>query len=317
MTKFPRAFSLLELVVVLTLIGMLAALVLPAIQAGRETARRQTCLNKMRGLGLALHEFIDEHRVLPGSGTLVRDADGRENSHAWSTYLLPYLYESGERNFYDQEQAWNTGVNRETTSALRSEFLCPTIPFADRRTVDRDQFAAGSTDYVPVAATRMELYFVNDLPQPKAYAGLLDDEVEIAKRVRTRVVKDGLSRTIFLTESAGQPRYYVSPGVPGPAFYNDGVNATVTNGVMRGGAWADPLNRLTYHGVNADGLRGPGDCAMNCSNNKEPFSFHTGAINVVMADGSSRTVSDSTEIGVFAAAMTRDGGEAFDLPAQD
>src|SRR6188474_2683919 len=96
-----RAFTLVELLVVIAIIGVLVALLLPAVQAAREAARRMSCSNNLKQLSLALHNYEDTHKTLPPAGI-------DSNQMSWTVLLLPYME---QKPLYDQfnfnKGAWN------------------------------------------------------------------------------------------------------------------------------------------------------------------------------------------------------------------
>ena len=89
--RAPLAFTLVELLVVIAIIGILVALLLPAVQAVREAARRMQCQNNLRQIGLALHNYHAAFRKLPPGGIEVRPEVPGGKQLAWSAFVLPFL----------------------------------------------------------------------------------------------------------------------------------------------------------------------------------------------------------------------------------
>jgi hypothetical protein len=126
--------------------------------------------------------------------------------------------------------------------------------------------------------------------------------------VKLKEVRDGTSHTMLVVEDAGRPDHFIRTG-RGPLNNDNGCQAGVRDGVVSGGAWADPKNPIPLHGFRASGLRCPGKCAINCTNNNEAYSFHNGGVQTVLLDGSVHFLNEDLEIHVYAALITREGGE--------
>jgi len=133
-----RGFTLIELLVVIAIIGVLVALLLPAVQAAREAARRSQCTNNLKQLGLALHNYESTHQSFPLGGNPA-PVSGNVNDirywAAWSaqTMLLPYLeqapvYASLNFNFIGQGDDYGARANTTGTATRINSFLCPSSP---------------------------------------------------------------------------------------------------------------------------------------------------------------------------------------------
>ena len=104
-------FTLIELLVVIAIIAILIALLLPAVQQAREAARRTECKNKLKQLGLALHNYLDTHSVFPPSGVIDRTTTSQQ---PWSAqaFILPHLEGTNEYNLIDFTLGYHHPVNR-------------------------------------------------------------------------------------------------------------------------------------------------------------------------------------------------------------
>jgi prepilin-type processing-associated H-X9-DG protein len=113
-------------------------------------------------------------------------------------------------------------------------------------------------------------------------------------------VTDGLSNTIFYSEDAGRPEAYLT-------------GKKKISGTWAGAAWSDSENEYGLHGCTPSATADvrPGPQPMNCTNNGEPYSFHTGGCNFGMCDGSVRFIRESITIRVFARLVTAQAGEVI------
>jgi len=138
--KSSRAFTLVELLVVITIIGILIALLLPAVQAAREAARRMQCQNNLKQIGLAMHNY---HAALGSLPPLVihRANPGSTFMHTWAALILPYLE---QQTLYDTidfgEPHWSLTANQ----LLRESFL-PVMTCPSDTKVDLVGFGDGSS----------------------------------------------------------------------------------------------------------------------------------------------------------------------------
>lgn len=290
--------TLIELMVVIATIGLLISLLLPAVQACREVARRLSCTNNLRNLGLALQQFHDAHQKLPPARVLgpfpeLKVLNAAE--HSWAVFVLPQLEQESLRQRYSLDQDFRHPDNRAAISTRLKIVECPSAPLRQLDQFTSDGFTdwtAAPTDYVPIMKVETSL----------AAAGLVDPVASpwgiLRSNYMTRVaeVPDGLSQTIILTESAGRPQLWQA------GLHVPGVR-------VRGAGWGDARNAFSIQGFDPSTQTAPGPCPLNCTNDREVYSFHPGGANIAIADGSVRFVSQGVDIRVFARMITAAGRE--------
>jgi prepilin-type N-terminal cleavage/methylation domain-containing protein/prepilin-type processing-associated H-X9-DG protein len=312
--RFSRSgFTLVELLVVIAIIGILVALLLPAVQAARESARRTQCVNNLKQMALSAHNFHDTKNVLPSS---IRPAGLTTLPRiAGLTLLLPYFEQQNAYDRYDQTKNWFDPANLPVTSQQISTYGCPSTP--DPKRLDGvpenspwTQVVA-VTDYSPTIGVdqRLKSSSLVDEVGP----GLLPKNGE----PRLADATDGLSNTIIYGESAGRPYVYRKG--------NRRIGQLPTPRLNAGG-WARPASDFSIDGSSQDGTSFPGPCAINCTNGEdvsstfphpyygtegtaEAFGFHPGGANFALGDGSVRFIAANINIREFAKLVTRAGGE--------
>lgn len=290
-------FTLVELLVVIAIIGVLVGLLLPAVQAAREAARRMSCSNNMRQVGLAAHNYHSTYKQFPRKSIPRR-------GHTWAVAILPFIEQSNIYEKYDFNVDWDAPKNRDIIQTNIQTYLCPSTP--DNQLLDiYGPIRSATTDYVPhgkIADDLMDAGHVKRRPDP---SGLLDG----TKVTRFRDCLDGVSNTMLLAECAGRPQYFVLNRF-GPRMNNDGCgNANVTDWRSRLGGWANPGNFVPVHGFNHDGLTCSGPYIINKTNNNEAYSFHVGGIQINMADGSTHFITEQVDKEVYASLITYRGHE--------
>lgn len=120
------AFTLVELLVVIAIIGILIGMLLPAVQAVREAARRTVCQNKLRQIGLAMQNYHSAHREFPVGGTsFMATANPGETQIAWSAFLLPFIEQSNVFVEIDFDEHFDSPVNAGAAEIVIDSFVCP------------------------------------------------------------------------------------------------------------------------------------------------------------------------------------------------
>ena len=307
MNHLRKAFTLVELLVVIAIIAVLIGLLLPAVQKVREAASRVKCQNNLNQVGLALHNFNDTHHGYfpPGQVTGPYPEAGVywPQHHGWAVFILPFIEEENLGKLYHLELWSADQLNQKVVAHPLKIFQCPSAPEQNRfyydwpfnTTTPPGKGACG--DYASiwgVDPNYVDILVANDLIQrPGDYRGVLapNDMASFSQ------IFDGTSNTILVTEDAGRPKLWQN-GRPGQDQINNGA------------VWAGYNNGFYVHGSNKDGtVVAWGPCAMNCTNDRQVYSFHTRGANFLFADADVRFLSASMSFRTLAALATRDGGE--------
>jgi prepilin-type N-terminal cleavage/methylation domain-containing protein/prepilin-type processing-associated H-X9-DG protein len=296
-----RALTLIELLVVLAIIGVLLGLLLPAVQKVRAAAARQSCGNNLRHAGLALHHFeADRGCFPPGAvyGPFPQAGVSMDAQHGCWPFLLPYLEQEALAGQYRWDVNFFDPANQPAVATQLKVLQCPAAE--PNRMVDPSHpggaFAGGGqgacTDYSPVAEVSPDLAALG-LIDP---AGNYDGALPVNRMTRLAELSDGTSNTLLVAEDAGRPQLWrAGRPVPGPFSY--------------GGPWASSANPVVISGASADGSAVTGPCAIDCTNDRQPYSFHPGGCNFLFADGSVHFLRAGMSVRVLAALATRAGGE--------
>jgi prepilin-type processing-associated H-X9-DG protein/prepilin-type N-terminal cleavage/methylation domain-containing protein len=295
-----RAFTLMELLVVLALTAVLLGLLVPAVQKVRATASRAACTNNLKQHGLALLQFeSDRGRLPPGAvyGPLAEAGVATDALHGCWPFLLPYLEQPALFSLYHWDVDFFDPANQAAVAVQLKVLQCPSAR-ANRvvSTHPDGAFVGGGagacTDYSPVAGVDPALASLGLIDPVGNYQGALP----VNTLVRLAEITDGTSHTLLVAEDAGRPQLWQAGRyVPGPFSY--------------GGPWASSANPVVIAGASGDGATVPGSCAINCTNDRQPYSFHPGGANFLFADGSGHFLSAGTDIRVLARLATRAGGE--------
>lgn len=311
-----RGFTLIELLVVIAIIAILIALLLPAVQQAREAARRSSCKNNLKQLGLALHNYHETHTTFPpgttggGTGAVFAPPEWRYLLH----HLLPFVEQTQYYEIVMQEPTlgnpWLSTWPAELDGRTIPMFLCPSDGQGGNiLTVNAGPVALAKSNYLGIFSGYNDgdtgTYASN--PAPPNVRALFGHN----QGRKLRDITDGTSNTIamaeyltgavssnvrggFITSRAGAQYLYMTqtPNSSGPDNF---INA--------GDLWCE----------NATG--GLPDQNMPCvtaatnANHASPRSRHTGGVHILLCDGATRFVSENVDLTLWRGLGTVSGSE--------
>ncbi|MFG0261189.1 MAG: DUF1559 domain-containing protein [Novipirellula sp. JB048] len=300
--KHRSGFTLVELLVVIAIIGVLVGLLLPAVQSAREAARRMSCSNNMKQLGLAMHNYHDTFRKFPYG---YMESGNYHKRDTWMQQLLPFIEASA---MYDQYQAWEgdwvMDTPPELKDALIPAFMCPSDPGAGGFGGGGGERAGGygfQGNYVAATgSTEMTRSMTN-------LNGLFFKD----SKMQMRDVIDGTSNTVMFGE------VIVRPGTGG---WGDagGYWGGAPHGAFGFTTWQSPNTTVpdqvysckdeNYHLAPCTSI-GTAPEIRNFAR-----SVHPGGAQFTLADGSVRFLTESIDLVTYRAIGTRSGGEVVELP---
>jgi prepilin-type N-terminal cleavage/methylation domain-containing protein len=296
------AFTLVELLVVIAIIGVLIALLLPAVQTAREAGRRTQCKNNLRQIALGFHTYLDTHQHFPSGGYNYdspisylngKPAPSPRQTVGWTFQVLPFIE---QRDVYHSNQS-----DAEIAQTVIPAYLCPT------RRGQGAKLANGRalTDYAAaIPGIRVDPPHVNSLWNSGDHNGIVIRALPIPHNTVTMGwITDGTSNTIMLGEKWSHPAYYRNGDCP-----ESGI------GWLTG--WGPSLIRMTTWPPDRDNT-GPFLNRSGLSEFKQAYMFgsaHPVALQAAMGDASVRSFRYSIEPDVWLYLGQRnDGRQAMDL----
>ncbi|MCC9607128.1 DUF1559 domain-containing protein [Blastopirellula sp. JC732] len=306
-SKNRGGFTLVELLVVIAIIGVLIALLLPAVQQAREAARRMSCTNNQKQIGLAMHNYHDTHlNFPPGSFVDINNwlpGIGHSNKmrYGWMQVILPMMEQTAIYDKFMEEvhgaspvYAWETSIRANVIEG----FLCPSDPNGGKITNGSYGFAG---NYLAFSG----LDGLYNLGRDE------DGIFYCASKTRFADILDGTTNTALVGEILVVPdqgtshdrrgSYYVGTTGGGnlilTTYFNPNSKAPTSSDRQASGNFIS-TERAPCAGPTSGGF-------YRCTSR----SYHTGGVNVTMADGSVRFIAETVDNPIWAALGTRAGGE--------
>ncbi|MFM8493985.1 MAG: DUF1559 domain-containing protein [Planctomycetia bacterium] len=338
-----RGFTLVELLVVIAIIGLLIALLLPAVQAARESSRRSACANNFKQIGLGLHSCHSARGRLPPGGHSDTPPIGTgapaNMGSAWTVFLLPYIemQDLFSRFVFTGGSGWGTAASNNYQVASNvplKPYLCPSTSVGTVSQIIPSGTNISQNHYVGVAGAvaglipgHAETRFFRGGPatstQGCCSGGIAGGNGVLVPGafVAFRQISDGLSNTMaigeqndwLVTQNGTRERW--GSGLLYGWMIGSPLSAAPSGAAAVGDARHFQMTTIRYRINQKTGWpNSPGDCpatgvCQNVGNNVPLNSAHPGGVQAVMCDGSVRFLTDAVALDVLARLATRDDGQ--------
>ncbi|MDO5581049.1 MAG: DUF1559 domain-containing protein [Planctomycetia bacterium] len=308
-----KAFTLVELLVVVAIIGILIGLLLPAVQAAREAARRMSCTNNMRQIGIAMHNYHDSLKTFPPGclrGKMKADSKYEGNHFGWASLILPYCEQQNIQNMINFSKKVYEEPNLTSGKTIIPMYLCPSDQDLELREVNYYN-PDDSTSWEPLVLKLAPSHYAGIITEKISDYGkeggwtLVHDELGIlilSRAIAMSEILDGTSNTMLVTEASsyeiGYPRQY------------DNGNWILGTSVFR--KTEAPINfspHCAHFTVKGGQIDTTWTCAECSKYQYEMRSRHPSGANILLADASCRFLSESIDMNILAALFPRDRGE--------
>jgi prepilin-type N-terminal cleavage/methylation domain-containing protein len=296
-----HGFTLIELLVVIAIIAILIALLLPAVQQAREAARRSQCINNLKQIGLALHNYHDSFNVFP-PGWIGATPAGHDmeaiSGFGWGAHLLPALDQGPLYNRLDTRvSCFDPVANAAALTGVLPVFRCPSDPSSARWNIREEANPAVTLATLPTAnyVANFGTEGAEDLCEtpPFPTAQCAGDGVFFHNSsIRMRDLTDGSSNTLMVGEHRTDTRSIITAGGE-PPWHSTWV------GFVAGGEEATArFLGVSDHTPNHPSLH-----------MDDYSSWHTGGVHLLMGDGRVRFLTENVSLDLFRGIATRNGGE--------
>ena len=335
--RSSRGFTLVELLVVIAIIGILVSLLLPAVNAAREAARRTQCITKVKEWGLAMHNHHVTHGSLPHGATIDEEKYGchsfgcmhTDPQHSWIVPLMPFIEEGDRYDQFDLTQYWmmwsTINPNAATTRAAGTPMgaaLCPSDGMGGGYS-DFPSSERGVPHYGRFLKTNYMVFFsgirVFDVEQAERWGRPQDINKRSAfgpgRGARFKNITDGASHTMLLSEhltgiSTRDRRGEAFDIQPGTCF----LLTAFTPNTSLPDLYANYGAQLCDPEMNRPDLNLP--CEKGGSSQNDDYvsarSNHHGGVNVLMGDTGVRFITDDIDVDLWRWLSTIAGGEVID-----
>jgi prepilin-type N-terminal cleavage/methylation domain-containing protein/prepilin-type processing-associated H-X9-DG protein len=318
-----RAFTLVELLVVISIIGMLMALLLPAVQQAREAARRLQCMNNMDNIATGVQIYVTSKGYFPGLlDKVAREGDAFQPA-TWLMMIFPSLEQGDVYDRWNDPIINNGGMTQETHDAIS-----PYIPIANCPSALNNNHSIPWTNYVANAGVGLndELVSLANYTYEKAQDaanGVFTDRINTGQRVTLSDFRNGSSNTLMVSESLLHTQW--DP----PLWWSGPLNANGQSGVDAGFCWlyASETNVSSVGPISDVGsvqatTRVTNKMRINYNKNTltstggdvelaRPSSLHPGGVNVMFADGHGQFLGDGIEYHFYQQLMTPDDHKSY------
>jgi len=308
-------FTLIELLVVIAIIGVLVALLLPAVQAAREAARNAACLAGLKQMGIALQNYESAWRVFPKGGagvaSLTNPVLRARWTMSWGAAILPGMEQGPLYDTLNVDEPYLHPDNLAPGRTRVPTYLCPSAPKSDYYRPNGDTPSStvtyARTDYGGNWGERgLRCFPATNCPNNYADQGdssghgrgmlLFSNE----RTVGVKDVRDGTSKTIIVGEA---PEGLHSIWIGHKNIFDQSAPLSAR------GSKSDPAPK--WQSCGSVFLSKEGNF---CDFGQEFHGYHPQGANFLFVDGSARQLSENVDLRVFAAMLSRSGGETFDSP---